>query len=357
MKIKKSKPKKKISEQIKKKVNNKKSISSLWEPPKGSDKYLLSTGSTLVDLAISGRRFHGGGIPVGIFVEIFGQSSKGKTVMLLEMAGNAKRMGGDYIFFDPEARVNKQFAKIFDFELDKNKHIKPDTIKSVFDRIEKWEPEGKGPHVVFVDSLAALVSDEELSGDTKGYAGARRALNFSEGLRKICRLIERKDLLLIATNQVRQNMNTTPFAKPYKATGGEAPKFYASLRLELKTPSSKGKLTMDKTIHGVKHKRHYGIQTDVFVEKSSVAAPYQTGLLRIIFDYGVDDIVTNLNYLKTNLKASSFILKGDNIGGTEAKAVEYIEENELEDELRKEVIELWTEIQKELTPNRKKKRR
>jgi len=144
--------KNKISNQIKRRLVKKKKekTQGLWSPPKGTNKFLLSTGSTLVDLAITGRRFTGGGIPMGIFVEIFGASSKGKTVLLLEMAGNVQRMKGDYLFLDPEARVSKEFAKIFDFNFNEEKYRKPNTIEEAFTIIRMWNPKGNGPFVIFV---------------------------------------------------------------------------------------------------------------------------------------------------------------------------------------------------------------
>ena len=358
--MKRSKPKRKslgdsLRSQVKSKIANEKKESSIWTPPKGTGKFLLSTGSTLVDLAITGRRFRGGGIPFGIFCEIFGASARGKTVKLLEMAGNIQRMGGDYLFIDPEARVNKEFARIFDFNINDDKYKKSATAEEAFDLIRKWKPEGKGPHAIFMDSLAAFVSDDENEDKGDNFSGARKAKEFSQELRKSTRLIEEKNYLVVATNQVRQILGATAFQKKTKATGGEAPKFYASLRLELLKPPSDGKIILKKTINGVDHTRTAGVQTKVFVEKSTISSPYQSGIMRILFDYGVDDITPNLVYLKRNLKTTTYVLKGEKIGSSITSAINYIEKNNLEKELREEVIDLWTTIQKALTPDRKKK--
>ncbi len=355
----------KLSTQMKKRIIKSKheKTKGLWTPPKGSDKFILSTGSTLVDQAISGRRFRGGGIPMGIFCEIFGASARGKTVKLLEMAGIVQKMGGDYLFIDPEARVNKEFAKIFEFDLEDGKYKKPNTIEESFDYVRNWNPKGPGPHVVFKDSLAAFESKEESEGKGDEYSGARKAKEFSQELRKITRLIEERNYLVLATNQIRQNLGAGPYAKKTKATGGEAPKFYASLRLELKKPARDGILTMKRIIRGVKHKRIIGVQTDVFVEKSTISTPHQTGLMRILFDYGVDDIVPNLMFLKRNTKGNGFTLNGKDIGNSLEKAVDYIEHDKEKirririKKLKEEVIDVWTEIQKVLTPVRKRKLR
>lgn len=347
----------KLSSQVKRRLKNQKNKKQkgLWTPPKGTNKFLLSTGSTLVDLAITGRRFIGGGIPMGILVEIFGASSKGKTVMLLEMAGNVQRMDGDYMFLDPEARVSKDFARIFGFEMNEDKYKKPNTVEDAFTLIKKWNPKGKGPFVVFIDSIAALVSKEENEDKGDEYSGARRARDFSQQLRQITRIIAQKEYLIICTNQIRQNLGAGPYGKKTKPTGGEAPKFYSSLRLELKAPPSEGIIKMEKSIKGVKQKRNIGVQTNIYVEKSTISTPYQTGLMRILFDYGIDSITTDLKFLKKNTGSSSFILNDEKIGSRINDAVEYIEKNGLENELKEEVIDLWTKIQKALTPDRKRK--
>src|ERR1700676_237368 len=118
---------------------------------------VISTGSTLLDLAISGQRFDFGGIPGGILVEIFGPSGCGKTVLLCELAGNVQRLGGDVLFRDPEGRLNAQFAKLFDFKVENADYSMPDTVPELFDPIRKWQPKSPDGVIsgVFADSLAA----------------------------------------------------------------------------------------------------------------------------------------------------------------------------------------------------------
>src|SRR5574343_1146298 len=103
---------------------------------------VISTGSTLLDLAISGGRVRGGGIPGGILVEIFGPSGAGKTVLLSEIAGAIQRKGGDIMFHDPEARLNKQFAQMFDVDIEDIAYTTPDTVTEVFKAVRSWEPKG-----------------------------------------------------------------------------------------------------------------------------------------------------------------------------------------------------------------------
>lgn len=100
----------KLSDQMKRRVEE--PVAPLMEYD-GSIGTVISTGSTLLDLAISGGRVRGGGIPGGIFVEAFGPPSSGKTVLLCEIAGAIQRQGGEVMFYDPEARLNKKFAEVF----------------------------------------------------------------------------------------------------------------------------------------------------------------------------------------------------------------------------------------------------
>jgi len=88
---------------------------------------IISTGSTLLDLAISGGRVRGGGLPGGILVEAFGPSGSGKTVLLSEIAGAVQRQNGEIMFADPEARLNKQFAAMFGLDLKDDDYSRPDT--------------------------------------------------------------------------------------------------------------------------------------------------------------------------------------------------------------------------------------
>src|SRR5690606_20976498 len=125
----------------------------------------ISTGSTLLDLAISGGRIREGGLVGGILVEIFGQSQSGKTVLLSEIAGDVQRKGGDIRFSDPEARLNKQFAKLFGLEVTPEQYDRPNTVPEVFEPVRHWEPNPSTKGAIsgiFADSLAALSTDLEM---------------------------------------------------------------------------------------------------------------------------------------------------------------------------------------------------
>ena len=175
----------KPSEQVKRKVANGKASIPEEKEYEGDFSQVVSTGSTLLDLEISGRSIRGGGIPRGIMIEIFGPSGCGKTVLLCEIAGAVQRLSGDVLFKDPEARLVTSFARIFDLDTNKMGYTTPDTVTEVFKSIREWEP--KNPTAlngVFTDSLAALSTDLEMEKEEGDKMGMRRAKEFSEGFRQ-----------------------------------------------------------------------------------------------------------------------------------------------------------------------------
>jgi len=311
----------------------------------------VSTGSTLLDLAISGDTFYEGGLPGGIFVEIFGPSGAGKTVVLCQIAGNLFKQGGKILFRDPEARLNAQFAKMFGMDIEEIIYDTPDTVTEVFEPIRKWKPEPDDKlHGVFIDSMAALSTDMEMDGTDK--MGMRRAKEFSESMRKVCRVITQKGFLVVGSNQVRQNMDAGPYGEKEVSPGGKALAFYASVRLKCSNPK---KLKVKKMFHGNEIERVVGVCTEITVAKNSVNKPYRSASITIIFDYGIDDVRDNLIYLKKMLGASTYILGGEKVGKSLEQAINHIELNNLEEALKAEVIEVWREIESQFDSKRKEK--
>lgn len=317
----------------------------------GSSDQFISTGSTLLDLAISGGRVRGGGIPGGILTEIFGPASSGKTVLLCEIAGSIQRQGGQVMFRDPEARLNKQFALLFDLDIDAMSYDTPSTIPEVFKPVREWEPEPEGPvHGIIADSLAALTTAMEM--EDKDQYGMRRAKEFSEECRKTCRTLTEKGFLMVCSNQVRENLDAGPYGQKYKSPGGMAIGFYSSLRLHCRSPR---KIKRKKTIAGKEQERIVGVGTTVEVAKSSVWKPFRTAYVYIMFDYGIDDVRANLQFIKSNKGGSVYTVEKDNLSKTLDKAIYMVEKNDLEEILRDEVINLWEEIEVQFTDERKRK--
>jgi recombination protein RecA len=305
-----------------------------------------------LDLAISGQSELGGGLPGGILVEVFGPSGTGKTVLLSEIAGGVRRQGGNVMFHDPEARLNGQFAKMFGLDMDDITYSKPDTIVEVFKSIREWDPGSDDViHGVFADSLAALTTDAELA-ETDKY-GMRRAKEFSEQLRLTCRVLAAKGMLLVCSNQIRQNPDAGPYGQKFKSPGGEAIGFYSSVRLRTASPS---KLKKEVSVRGRKHSMVVGVEVDIEVHKNSLAAPYHRVPVMIRFDYGIDDVTANLQFIKTNTNATKYQVAGTSLAVSLEQSAQMVEEQELEQQLASEVRQLWLEIQGAFGSGREKRR-
>jgi len=320
-------------------------------PNEGDFSSVISTGCTLLDLDISGGRVRGGGIPKGILMEIFGPSQSGKTAVLAEMCADAQLKGGKVKFLDPEGRLDQEYSRIYGMELVKESYHMPDTVTEVFDHILSWEPGDAligSANIIATDSLAALSSDLELSekGDKRGQKIAK---DFSQGLRKTCRLIKRSGLIIACSNQIRQG--------DYGETtsGGKGIPFYASIRIRLGPAAQNRYLVKAKTIYGVEQKKTFGIQSTYLVKKS-VDDPFRTGNLFIVFGFGIDDIRGNLAYLKLNIKDTKYDAITKEFAQMDA-AIRHIEDNNLELDLKNKVIDLWEEIENTFKVDRKPKQR
>lgn len=339
-----------ISEQIKEKITNgEKHI----EKPEydGNFGTVISTGSTLLDLAISGGRIRGGGLPGGILVECFGPSSSGKSVLLSEIAGKVQKQGGEIMFHDPEARLNTQFALMFGLTIDEKNYSRPDKVTEVFETVRKWKPENeKVINGIFTDSLAALSTTMEMDNDDGDPFGGRRAKEFSEGLRKTCRIIADKNYLMVCSNQVREVIGATQYQVKTKSPGGKALEFYPSLRLEF---SSVKKIKLEKEIAGKKQSRIVGVEVDVSVFKSSIWKPFRIAPISIIFNYGIDDVKENLSFIKENTSSKVYTLGSVELSNSINKAISIIEKDNLEVQLKNEVIDLWETVEKQFTQERK----
>jgi recombination protein RecA len=339
---------------MKRKVTNQKKKKSAGKPLEGNTEQMISTGSTLLDLAISGTRTKEGGIPGGILVEIFGPSGTGKTVLLCEIAGGVKRAGGEVMFKDPEARLNSQFAKIFDLDVDEIEYSMPNTVPQVFEPIREWKPSDTSIiNGIFTDSLAALSTDMEMEDQDK--MGMRRAKEFSEQLRKTARTLTDKNFLLVASNQIRDNADAGAFGQKFTTPGGHGIPFYASLRLRI---IGNRKLKKEVSVKGKKLTRVIGVETDIEVHKSSVDKPHRVATITILFDYGIDDIRENLKYLKKYKGWSTYQVTDDiKLNQSLDKSIVMVEENGWEKKLRIQVRKLWRSIEGQFESERKPKRR
>lgn len=306
---------------------------------------MLSTGSTLLDLALTGSRVYGGGVPGGILMEIYGKSGSGKTSILSELGGSSQARGGEVMFLDPEARLDEKYSLTYGLRIPKDNYHRPDTVTEMFELLEDWNPSSKHLNVLAADSLAALSTNLEMEKGDK--MGMRRAKEFSEGLRKHCRLISEKNWLVACSNQVRTGDygDVTP--------GGVAVGFYSSARVSV---NQKTKIEIEKTIGKSKVKRVIGICSECVVTKSSIDRPYRTAPIYIVFDYGIDDVRGNLQFIKDMTGDATYNAVDKTYQAINA-AIKHIEDYNLEEQLRKETIELWYEIEQKFRIHRKPKTR
>lgn len=157
---------------------------------------------------------------------------------------------------------------------------------------------------------------------------------------------------MVCSNQVRENMDAGPYGQKYISSGGMAIKHYASLSLRFSKPD---KMVEKKIISGKEVKRVIGVETTIEVFKSSVWKPLRTAPVTILFDYGIDDIRQNLQFVKEYTSSSVYALQGENISKSLDTAIKYIEDNKLEDPLRNQVIDLWEHVESQFDSNRKTK--
>lgn len=336
---------KKLIESVTSGVENPSAFFNELPPP--NSEVTVSTGSLLLDLTIGGRRNTWGGVPTGVIMEVFGPSGAGKTSILAEMCGSAVHRGGTIDIQDPEARLDSEYSQIYGVNIDPTIYSRPDTVNEVFERIWKRANTESPLHVWGIDSLAALSTKLEMEKDDK--MGMRRAKEFSEGLRKTCRMIANNPWIMVCTNQVRQSEHgeTVP--------GGNAFPFYSSIRLRV-APTKDWQITKTIKFNVKEHTKVIGIKSKVVVKKSSYDDPFRECTFFIIFGYGVHDIMTNLQFLKDTLGVAMYPAVDKEYQSLE-QAVKYIEKNNLEAELRKEVVSVWNELQDKLRVDRKPKQR
>jgi len=324
---------------------------------------VVSTGSTLLDLTISGKRSGYGGIPGGIVVEVFGPSSSGKTALVVEIGASAQYKGWEAKYKDPEGRLDRDYATLTGLSLKDQNYYQPNSIEDVFEDTWNWKPKKVGKDTInteLIDSLAALLAregvveeDEKLAWSNM--AAARRAIVFSEGFRKICRFIEQENRLLVCTNQLREDIMKT-FGSKEKTPGGKGVGYYSSLRIRVGPPPKGWKIERKKKYGSKEVKKHVGIISRCYVAKSSIDDPYRYCDIYIMFGHGIDDIRTNLAWLKDAKQDKVYDCFGKTCKSLDG-AVSCIEESGKQKELRDETIKVWREIEELFYEVRKPKLR
>jgi recombination protein RecA len=257
----------------------------------------ISTGSTMLDLAIANRP--NGGLPVGRIIEITGLEASGKSLLAAHALADTQRKGGLAVYIDTENAVSREFLEAIGVNLKDMLYVPLETVEDIFEAIENIiESIRKGSKdrivTIVVDSVAGASTKQEMSADydKDGWATSK-AIILSKAMRKITNFVGRQRICLIFTNQLRTRLGVT-FGDQWTTSGGKAVAFHASVRLRLKSVGQI-KLKVDGSREEV-----MGITTRAQVVKNRMGPPLRTVDYDIYFDSGIDDYGSWLTMLKTH---------------------------------------------------------
>ena len=289
----------------------------------------ISTGSLGLDIALGI-----GGLPKGRIVEIYGPESSGKTTLTLQVIAEAQKAGGTAAFIDAEHALDPQYADKLGVEVDDLIVSQPDTGEQALEVAEMLVRSG-AVDVLVVDSVAALTPKAEIEGEMGDSHVGLQARLLSQAMRKLTGAIKQTNCLVIFINQIRMKIGVM-FGSPETTTGGNALKFYSSVRLDIRRIGSikEG----DEVV---------GNETRVKVVKNKVSPPFRQAEFQIMYGTGIYHMGEVIDWgVKLNLIDKSgawYAYKGDKIGQGKANASRFLEENsavakEIEDQIRHQMM-------------------
>ncbi|MBA4342272.1 MAG: recombinase RecA [Methylibium sp.] len=301
------------------------SIMRLGEGEVIEDIQVVSTGSLGLDIALGV-----GGLPRGRVVEIYGPESSGKTTLTLQVIAEMQKLGGTAAFIDAEHALDIQYAQKLGVNLQELLISQPDTGEQALEIVDALVRSGSVDLIV-IDSVAALTPKAELEGEMGDSLPGLQARLMSQALRKLTATIKKTNCTVIFINQIRMKIGVM-FGSPETTTGGNALKFYASVRLDIRRIGSikKGEEVI-------------GSETKVKVVKNKVSPPFKTAEFDILYGEGISregEIIDMGVVAKVVEKSGSwYAYQGEKIGQGKDNAREFLRENpdiahEIENKIR-----------------------
>jgi len=289
----------------------------------------ISTGSINLDIALGI-----GGVPKGRVIEIYGPESSGKTTLTLHIVAESQKQGGTAAFVDAEHALDPQYAEKLGVNVDELLVSQPDTGEQALEITDMLVRSG-AVDVVVVDSVAALTPKAEIDGDMGDTHVGLQARLMSQALRKLTANIKRSNCVVIFINQIRMKIGVM-FGNPETTTGGNALKFYSSVRLDIRRTGAikKG----DEVI---------GNETKVKVVKNKVAPPFKQVNFEILYGEGISRegelIDLGVQYGLVEKSGAWYSYNGDRIGQGKDNVRNFLKENadiaqHLEDQIRQQAF-------------------
>tara|TARA_Y100001960_G_C14783753_1_gene889097 strand:+ start:9410 stop:10450 length:1041 start_codon:yes stop_codon:yes gene_type:complete len=280
----------------------------------------VSTGSFSLDIALGA-----GGLPMGRIVEIYGPESSGKTTLTLETIASAQKAGKTCAFIDAEHALDPTYAVKLGVDIDKLLVSQPDTGEQALEIVDALSRSG-AVDLIVVDSVAALTPKAEIEGEMGDSHMGLQARMLSQAMRKITGSLKQSNCMCIFINQVRMKIGVM-FGNPETTTGGNALKFYASVRLDIRRTGAikEG----DEVV---------GNETKIKVVKNKIAPPFKEALTQIMYGEGFNRqgevIELGVKHKIVDKAGAWFSYNGDKIGQGKAKAAKFLKENpEIQEEI------------------------